>query len=84
MLTCPTSRDVPGKVAYKILRMEEGSVDAVLENPDTVGALAEGRLTGALGEEAIVLLADVDLATLLLFCCRLFRGGGRCVFCQGG
>ena len=82
MLTCPTSRDVPGKVAYKILRMEEGSVDAVLENPDTVGALAEGRLTGALGEEA-VLLADVHLATLLL-CCRMFRGGGRCVFCQGG
>ena len=84
MFTSPTSRDVPGKVAYKILRMEEGSVDAVLENPDTVGALAEGRLTGALGEEAFVLLADVHLATLLLCCCRLFRGGGRCVFCQGG
>ena len=83
MLTSRTSRDVPGKVADKILRMEESSLPAVLENPDTVGALAEGFLAGTLGEES-VLLADVALAALLL-CCRCFFGGkAGCVFCQGG
>ena len=82
MLTSRTSRDVPGKVADEILRMEESSLDAVFENPDTVGALAEGFLAGTLGEES-VLLAGVALAALLL-CCRCFfrRGAGRRVFCQ--
>ena len=92
MLTSRTSRDVPGKVADEILRMEESSLDAVFENPDTVGALAEGFLAGALGEQS-VLSADVDLAALLLCGCSRFFGGvaGRRrwhrvvpVFCQGG
>ena len=83
MLTSRTSRDVPGKVADKILRVEESSLDAVFENPDPVGALAEGFLAGALGEQS-VLLADVVLAVLLLCCCRLFRGGAGGVSCQGG
>ena len=84
MLTGRTSRDVPGKVTDEILRMEESSLEAVFENPDTVGALAEGFLAGALGEQA-VLLAGVALAALLLCRCRPFRGrAGRRVFCQGG
>ena len=83
MLTSRTSRDVPGKVADKILRVEESSLDAVFENPDPMGALAEGGLAGALGEQS-VLLADVVLAVLLLCCCRLFRGGACRLSCQGG
>ena len=83
MLTSRTYRDVPGKVADEILRVEEGSLDAVFENPDPVGALAKGFLAGALGEQS-VLLADVVLAVLLLCCCRLFRGGACRVSCQGG
>ena len=75
MLTGRTSRDVPGKVTDEILRMEESALEAVFENPDTVGALAEGFLAGALGEQA-VLLADVDNAALLL--CGGCRFGGRC------
>ena len=63
--------------------MEESFLEAVFENPDTMGALAEGGLAGALGEES-VLLAGVALAALLLCCCCLFRGGAGCVFCQGG
>ena len=85
MLTiCRTSRDVPGKVADKKVRMEEGSLGAVLENADPVGALAEGGLAGTLGEQS-VLSAGVDLAALLLgLCCCLLRRGAGCVFCQGG
>ena len=60
MLTSRTSRDIPGKVADEILRMEESALEAMFENPDTVGALAEGFLAGALGEQA-VLLAGVAL-----------------------
>ena len=63
--------------------MEEGSLDAVFENPNAVGALAEGGLAGALGEQS-VLLADVVLAVLLLCCCRLIRGGACRLSCQGG
>ena len=91
MLTSRTSRDVPWKVTDKIVRMEEGSLRAVLENPNPVGALAEGGLAGSLGEQS-VLFADVDLAALLLCGCSRFFGGvaGRRwhrvvpVFCQGG
>ena len=83
MLTGRTSRDVPGKVTDEILRMEESSLDAVFENPDTMGALAKGFLAGALRKQS-VLLAGVDLAALLL-CCRCFFRGRACrVFCQGG
>ena len=53
----------------KILWMKEGSSDAVLENADTVGALAEGGLAGALWEQP-VLLAD---ARLLLNCRKDYR-----------
>ena len=60
-----TARDVPWKVTHAILRMEEGSFGAVFEHSDTVGALAEGLLAGALGEQP-VLLADVGHAALLL------------------
>ena len=46
--------------------MEESSLRAVLEHPDTMDALAEGGLAGALGEQA-VLSAGVDHA-VRLFC----------------
>ena len=68
MLTSHTSRNVPGKVTDKVFRMEESSLRAMLEHPDTVDALAEGGVTGALREQA-VLLADVVDARLLLCCC---------------
>ena len=68
MLTSHTSRNVPGKVTDKILRMEKSSLRAVLEEPDTVDALAEGGLAGALGEQA-VLSAGVDHAALLFGGC---------------
>ena len=68
MLTSHTSRNVPGKVTYKIFRMEESSLRAMLEHSDTVDALAEGGLTGALGEQA-VLSAGVDHAALLFGGC---------------
>ena len=61
-----TSRDVPGKVTDEIFRMEEGSLRAVLEHPDTMDALAEGGVAGTLGEQA-VFLAGVDHAAFL-FC----------------
>ena len=76
MLPSPTSRDVPGKVTDAILGVEEGSLGAVLEHPDTMDALAEGLLAGALGEQP-VLLADVGHAALLLRGGRLRLRGCR-------
>ena len=56
----------------------------MLENADPVGALAEGGLTGSLGEQS-VLSAGVHLAALLLCLCSCrFRGGDGCVFGQQG
>ena len=76
MTTIHTARNVPGKVTDKILRMEESSLGTMLEHPDTMNTLAEGGITGALGEQA-VLLADVADARLLLCCCC-----GNCCCCS--
>ena len=48
-LTSCTARDVPGKSADQILRMEESSLDAVLEDADTMVALER-----ALWEESVL------------------------------
>ena len=69
--TSRTAKDVPGKGADKIIRMEESSLYTALESPDTTVALAVGGLAGALWEES-VLLAN---ARHLFGCYCWFIGG---------
>ena len=70
MLTSQTARDHLGEGTDTILRMKEYSLAAVQEKTNTMGAMAEGSLAGALWEHSILLA----YAGILIFCCR-FCGG---------
>ena len=64
MLTSCTFGDVPRKVTDEIFRMEESSLRAVLEHPDTVDALAEGGLAGPSGNSP----SSLQVWTMQLSC----------------
>ena len=66
MLTSRTARILRYPGTDKMLRMKEGFFATAHEDANTVSALAEGDLAGALWEQP-VLCAD---AGLLLFCWR--------------